>query len=285
MTEIILHTCLHSLEDMIKVLPFLFAVFLFIEFAEHKGAGKLGNALTGLGHFGSVGGAVLGCVPQCGFSVMASNLYSGRLISMGTLVAVFLSTSDEAVPILIANPERIDALWKLILCKVIIAVIAGVVVDLCVKAFSKKNSCEEKPCEELCSHCGCGSQSVLKSALKHTVSIALFIFVVSIILNGAIEIIGEEKIKTVLMTDSVFQPFLAAVVGFIPNCASSVILTELYLEGVLSFGAAVAGLCTGAGVGLVVLFKTNRHLKQNLLIVGILYVTAVASGVVIDLIF
>lgn len=282
MFEIILHVCEHSILDLLKVVPFLFAVFLLIEFIEHKSADKLGKALTKLGPFGAVGGAVLGCVPQCGFSVMASNLYSGRLISLGTLIAVFISTSDEALPILVSQPEHISSLWKLILCKVIIAVLAGILVDLAVKFLVKKNA-EEKPFEELCSHCGCGHNSILKSALKHTLSTALFILAINIILTSAIELIGEDTISKVLMTDSALQPLVAALVGFIPNCASSVILTQLFIEGVLSFGSVVAGLCTGAGVGLVVLFKANKKLKENLVIVGILYVIAVISGFIINI--
>lgn len=283
MKEIILHVCHHSLEDLLKLLPFLFAVFLFIEFVEHKSSDKLGKALTKLGPFGAVGGAVLGCIPQCGFSVMASNLFSGRLISMGTLVAVFISTSDEAIPILVASPEKLDSVWKLILCKLIIAVVAGVAVDLVLKAMKRKET-DAKPFEELCAHCGCEHHSIWHSALVHTLSIAVFIFIVNVLFNSAIEIIGEDTIGKFMMTNSVFQPFVAALVGFIPNCASSVILTQLYIEGVVSFGSVVAGLCTGAGVGLVVLFKTNKHLKQNFVIVGILYAVATVSGLLIDLI-
>ena len=283
MLDVILHVCEHSFLDTLKIIPFLFAVFLFIEFVEHKGSQKLGKALTKLGPFGAVGGAVLGCVPQCGFLVMASNLFSGRLISMGTLVAVFISTSDEAIPVMISQPDKISSLWKLILCKVIIAIVAGVLVDVFVKILSKKKE-EEKPFEELCSHCGCGHHSIWYSALVHTISTALFILIVNVILTSAIELIGEGTLEKVLMTNSALQPLVAALFGFIPNCAASVILTQLYVDGMLSFGSVVAGLCTGAGVGLVVLFKSNKKLSQNFIIMGILYVTAVLSGLLINVI-
>jgi len=269
--------------DTLKIIPFLFAVFLFIEFVEHKGSDKLGKALTKLGPFGAVGGALLGCVPQCGFSVMAANLFSGRLISMGTLVAVFISTSDEAIPVMISQPDMIPSLWKLLLCKVIIAVIAGIAVDVAIKIFFKSNE-EEKPFEELCSHCGCGHHSIWYSAILHTLSTALFILAVNVILSSAIEIIGESSLQKVLMTDSFLQPLGAALFGFIPNCAASVILTQLYVDGMLSFGSVVAGLCTGAGVGIIVLFKSNKKISQNLIILGILYVIAVLSGLVINFI-
>lgn len=268
--------------DCLKILPFLFAVYLFIEYVEHKNSQKFGRALSRMGAFGPAGGAVLGFLPQCGFSVMASNLYAGRLISVGTLMAVYISTSDEAVPMLLAAPEKIGMLWKLLLCKVIIAVVIGMACDLAAKLFFSKRA-QDKPFEELCSHCGCEHHSIWVSALRHTASIILFIFIVNILLNGAIELIGEDKIGSVMMTDNFFQPFVAAVIGFIPNCAASVILTQLYIDGVLSFGAVVAGLCTSAGVGLLVLFKTNKHIKENILIVAALYVSAVLSGVIINL--
>lgn len=283
MTKIIFHVIEHSFKDLIVIVPFLFAVFLFIEFVEHKGSEKMGKALTKLGPFGAIGGAVLGCVPQCGFSVMASNLYAGRLISMGTLVAVFISTSDEAIPLLFASPEHISSVWKLILCKVIIAVVAGVLVDVVVKIFAKGKE-ENADFENICTDCGCGCHSIWYSALKHTLEISIFILIVNILLGSAIEIIGEDTISKVLMTNSVFQPFVASLIGFIPNCAASVLLTNLYIEGMVSFGSCVAGLCTGAGVGLVVLFKANKNLKQNFAIVGILYIVSVISGLVINLI-
>lgn len=283
MKQIIFHVIEHSFKDLVVIIPFLFAVFLFIEFVEHKGSEKMGKALTKLGAFGSVGGAILGCVPQCGFSVMASNLYAGRLISMGTLVAVFISTSDEAIPLMLASPEHIGSVWKLILCKVIIAVVAGIAVDIVVKAFSKGKE-ENADFENICTDCGCGCHSIWYSAFKHTLEISIFILIVNILLGGAIEIIGEDAISKVLMTNSVFQPFLAAIIGFIPNCAASVLLTNLYIEGMVSFGSCVAGLCTGAGVGLVVLFKANKNLKQNFAIVGVLYVVSVISGLIINLI-
>lgn len=283
MKETIFHVIEHSFLDLLVILPFLFACFLFIEFVEHKASEKMGKALTRLGPFGAVGGAALGCVPQCGFSVMASNLYAGRLISIGTLVAVFISTSDEAIPIMVSSPEHISSVWKLILCKIIIAVIAGITVDLVAKALSKGRE-EKVDFEDICADCGCGCHSIWYSALKHTFEIAVFILIVNIILGGCIEFIGEDKISKVLMTNSIFQPFVASLIGFIPNCASSVLLTDLYIEGMLSFGSCVAGLCTGAGVGLVVLFKANKKLRENLVIALVLYAVSVVSGLIINLV-
>lgn len=281
MPHTLLHILEHSLIDSLKTLPFLFGVYLLIEYIEHRSADKLGGALRKMGPFGAIGGAVLGSVPQCGFSVVASNLFSGRLISMGTLIAVFIATSDEAIPMILANPSSVGSLWKLILSKVIIAITVGLLVDLIAKAL--KLTREEEPFHELCAHCDCEHHGILHSAIHHTVEIIIFIFIINLLLNGFMEFAGEETASKLLMTESVFQPLIAALIGFIPNCAASVVLTQLYIEGVLSFGSIIAGLTTGAGVGLVVLFRTNRHIKQNLLITGILYVTGSVSGLLINL--
>ena len=282
MVQTIIDIFLDALIDSLKTLPFLFGVYLLIEYMEHNSGDKLGKALRKLGPFGPVGGAILGAIPQCGFSVAAANLFSGRLISMGTLVAVFISTSDEAIPMLISNPSSIGSLWQLILIKVGIAIIAGIAVDLIAKAFGLVH--EEEPFKELCAECDREHHSVLHSAIHHTIEIFIFIFIVNLLLNGFMELAGEETASKLLMTNSVFQPLIAGIIGFIPNCAASVVLTQLYINGVLSFGSVIAGLTTGAGIGLVVLFKTNKHIKQNLAVMGVLYLTGVIAGMVINLI-
>ena len=262
MFDILLDVLAEALIDSLKMPPFLFGVYLPTEFLEHKSSGKMVRTLQKLGPFGAVAGALLGCVPQCGFSVAAANLYSGRMISAGTLIAVFISTSDEAVPIILGNPQNAKSAIKLLAVKVAIAIVVGIICDLVLKALNKPVL--EKPCEQLCEHCGCENHGILYSAAKHTVSIFLFILAISVVLGGLIEIIGQDNLSKLLLTDSVFQPFLAALIGFIPNCAASVILTQLFIEGGLTFGSLVAGLSTGAGLGLVVLFKTNKHFKQNI---------------------
>lgn len=281
MFDILLDVLAEALIDSLKMLPFLFGVYLLIEFLEHKSSGKMVRTLQKLGPFGAVGGALLGCVPQCGFSVAAANLYSGRMISAGTLIAVFISTSDEAVPIIFGNPQNAKTAIKLLAVKVAIAIVVGIICDLVLKALNKPVL--EKPCEQLCEHCGCENHGILYSAAKHTVSIFLFILAISVVLGGLIEIIGQENLSKLLLTDSVFQPFLAALIGFIPNCAASVILTQLFIEGGLTFGSLVAGLSTGAGLGLVVLFKTNKHFKQNISIAAVLYIAGALSGMLINM--
>ena len=275
-----LELLLDAVIDTAKTLPFLFGAYLLIEFLEHRASEKLTGALQRLGPFGPVGGAVLGLVPQCGFSVAAANFYAGRLITPGTLVAVFLATSDEALPILVSQP---GALPDLLGVKLVAGAVFGILTDLLWKRLPHR--APERPFEELCKDCDCEHHGIFRSALTHTVRIALFLLLINLVLGGAIHVVGEERISQVLLSGSVLQPFVAALLGFIPNCASSVILTELYLAGSLSFGAAVAGLCTGAGVGLAVLFKYNRHWKENLLLAAILYVSAVATGLVCGAVF
>ena len=281
MWDRIFDVLLDALKDTLITLPFLFGVYLLIEYIEHKSSDKLGKALRKMGPFGSVGGAAIGAIPQCGFSVAASNLYAGRLISMGTLVAVYISTSDEAIPVMLKTPDRAGMIWKLILIKIDIAMAAGMIVDICVKLFCKRK--EEEPFKELCADCDCEHHGIFHSALHHTVQIVIIILIVNILLGGIMEFAGKQTVEKLMMTNSWVQPLIAAFVGFIPNCAASVVLTELYTDGVVSFGALIAGLCTGAGVGLMVLFKTNKNFKQNFAIMGILYAVAVASGLIIQL--
>lgn len=283
MIDKILDVILDAVIDSAKVLPFLFAVYLLIEYIEHRSSDKLGKALQKMGPFGAVGGSILGAIPQCGFSVVASNLYTGRLISMGTLIAVYLSTSDEAIPLLISNPEFADKLWKLILIKTLAGIAAGIIVDVVLRIAGKNQS--EEPFKELCDDCDCEHHSILHSALHHTLHIIIFILAVNLILGFVMEFAGIDAVKTIMMSDSAFQPFIAAIVGFIPNCAASVVLTQLYMQDIVSFGALISGLCTGAGMGLLVLFKINKHYRENFLIMGILYISAVATGFITNIIF
>lgn len=274
---------LDALLDTVKTLPFLFGAYLLIEFLEHRASEKLTGVLTKLGPFGPVGGAVLGLVPQCGFSVAAANFYAGRLITPGTLVAVFLATSDEALPILLSHPGALPDLLMLLGVKLASGILFGLLTDLLWKRLPHQET--EHPFEDLCRDCDCEHHGIVRSALVHTVRIALFLLIVNLVLGGAIHLVGEDRISQVLLSGSVFQPLVAGLIGFIPNCAASVILTELYLSGSLSFGAVVAGLCTGAGLGLAVLFKYNRHWKENLLLTAVLYVGAVLTGLVCGVLF
>lgn len=279
-------TLLDALIDSAKMLPFLFLAFLLMEFIEHRAGDKLVSFLrkTGGGRAGGAAvGAVIGCVPQCGFSVAAANLYAGRVITLGTLIAVFLSTSDEAIPVLIAHPEHIGTIWKLIAVKIIIAAAAGILADIAVKALKLEKDGEgiEDICAE--SGCGCENHGIWYSSFKHTVNIFIFILIVNAIFGTVIALAGEENVKSFLGGMGVLQPLLAGIVGMIPNCAASVLITELYAEGAITFGSAAAGLCTGAGVGLAVLYRANKNLRENLVITGVVYAVGVLGGTVLNL--
>ncbi len=268
--------------DCVKLLPFLFIAFLLIEVLEHYASESLRQGLWKVRKAGPIIGALCGCIPQCGFSVLAANLYAGGVISTGTLMSVFLATSDEALIIIFANPGYLKDMGLLILVKLIISVAAGYITDMLLSKHIK----EQKAEGDLCRKCGCGhTHSVIKPALRHTFKIFIYLFVIMLILDLCVEGVGKEAFSNVLLGNSIFQPFIAALIGFIPNCAASVILTQLYLEGIISFASVTAGLCTGAGAGLLVLYKVNaRHMKENVKITVLLYAFAVIAGCILTFI-
>lgn len=282
MYEIILDTLI----DSIKLLPFLFFSYLLIEYIEHKASEKLKKALTSSGKYGAFAGSILGAIPQCGFSVTAANLYAGRVISLGTLIAIFLSTSDEAIPVLISNPQSIPKILPIVLIKVLIGMLFGFIIDLILnrkKTDNKESLNENTHMNGLCDKCDC-EHGILKSTLHHTINVFVFILVVAFVLNLTISLIGEENLSKVLLNGTIFQPLVAGIIGLIPNCASSVVLTQLYVEGSMSFGSIIAGLSAGSGLGLVVLFKENKNIKQNLKILTLVYLIGVSVGIIFDFI-
>ena len=280
MLEIIEHTLL----DSIKLLPFLFITYLIMEYIEHKTKDKTKEAIKKSGKFGPLIGGVLGIFPQCGFSVSATNLYAARVITLGTLISVYLSTSDEMLPIFISEAVPISVILKVLGIKLLIGIIAGFVIDFVLRLVSKGKQEEEKIID-LCEkdHCHC-ENGIIKSSLKHTVNIFIFIVLVTFIINLIIHFIGEDTIASFLRNQPILGPDVAGFVGLIANCASSVILTQMYLENVITVATMIAGLLVNAGVGLAVLFKTNKGIKQNLMITVLLYMIGVISGVVIELI-
>lgn len=272
---------LEALIDSLKMLPLLFIAFLIMEYVEHKAGDKLVGLLQKAGKAGAVSGALIGCIPQCGFSVAAANFYSGGLITMGTLAAVFISTSDEAIPVLLAHPNCIGAVWKLLLAKLIIAIAAGLLIDLGVHIFHRNRHKED--IRDICADCGCEEHSIFYSAFIHTVKIFVFILIINLILGVGMGIIGEERVSEIVRGTGVFQPFIAGIVGLIPNCAASVLITELYADGVITFGSAVAGLSAGSGVGLAVLFRSNKSVKNSFAVMGLVYAAGVIAGVIINI--
>ena len=310
------HIFTHTVQDTLSLLPFLFIVFVVLEYMEHSMSDKSIALIEKAGKAGPLLGGVIGAFPQCGFSVMATNLFSGRVITIGTLVAVYLSTSDEMLAVMLSGNTNPWKIAKIILIKTAIGIAAGFGVDFVHKMrikyqqFKKlrhadhshshthhhhhHNSDGEHHHGEHHAHnefindfcieedCHCGDEHPVVSALKHTIKIYLVIFVVTFLLNLVIDLAGVEIIEEVVSKAGVWAPVVSCVVGMIPNCASSVAITQLYLSGAISFGTAMAGLLTGSGIAWIVLFRVNPHSRQNFKIMGIVFATGALSGIILN---
>ena len=308
-THLIGHVLEHSVEDTLYLIPFLFVTYLAMEWLEHKAGDKAEEAVRRAGAAGPVVGALVGIVPQCGFSAAAATLWAGRVITLGTLFAVFLSTSDEMLPIFLAEQVAPMTILKIMGVKLIIGMVMGFVVDAAIRLACRDR--EKLRIHELCErdHCHCNGDcetceqqpelaydfehdeehehhheggSILRSALKHTVQVTVFIFVITLVLDGALELVGEDALGAFLGSNPVLSVLGSALVGLIPNCAASVVIAQLYVEGALGAGAMMAGLLVSAGVGLLVLFRTNRRLRQNLVVLAGLWATGVFWGLIIS---
>lgn len=285
MTEIISDTII----DAVKLLPFLLVTYAAMEYIEHKMGDKTKNTIEKSGRFGPVLGGIMGVFPQCGFSAAASSLYAGRIITLGTLTAIFLSTSDEMLPILISEQVNISVIFKLLVLKMVIGIAAGFLVDLFIRKQKKDGAAQGEAYEEhidiehMCEHehCRC-EEGIFRSALRHTLNIFLFIVLIAFVLNTAIHFAGEDFLAELILNKPILGHLIAGAVGLIPNCAASVILTKLYLEGLMGLGAMMAGLLAGTGVGLLVLYRVNDNLKENIKITVLMYIIGVTAGLVID---
>ena len=278
------HALIHAASDTLRLIPFLFLTYLLLEWIEHKAVKKTADLASRAGRLGPLAGGLLGAVPQCGFSASASNLYAGGVISVGTLIAIFISTSDEMLPIMIS--EKIAPLRILLILgiKVLCGVLVGFAVDFLLR-FEKKTDRKEKIamiCED--ENCRC-HDGIFRSSLIHTLQIAFFIFLFSFLIGLAIHWIGgEEQLSAFASQAGIFASFVSALIGLIPNCASSVVITELFLDGVISSGAMIAGLIANSGVGLLVLFRVNKDLRANLSILVTVFASGALVGVLFDLI-
>lgn len=338
-----LDVILDTLIDSVKLVPFLFLTYLAMEYLEHKAGESTVKMVRKAGKMGPFFGGVAGIMPQCGFSAAASNLYAGRVITLGTLIAIYLSTSDEMLPLLISSDDvSVAFILKILGAKAVIGAIAGFVIDLVIREqkvhhhdhahaasahgrnftgthFEESNSAdngsvkascpegvsaiksdehthgshdyhdedehaEHDHIHELCEHdhCHCEEDGIFLSAVKHTLQITFFIMVIGFVLNLILHFVGEDVLANLILNRPVIGPVLAGIVGLIPNCAASVTVTQLYLSGVISLGAMMSGLLVGAGVGLLVLFRVNPDKRENLKIVGLLYVIGVLTGIVIN---
>lgn len=281
MIDIIMDTVI----DGVKLIPFLWVAFLLIELVEHKLSKKNKKIIAESGKYGPVIGGILGAFPQCGFSVMATNLYVTRIITLGTLIAVYLSTSDEMIPILLSQNVAFSEILKIVLLKVVIGIFCGFVIDWVIrKQEKKKHKITEKEQYEICEHDHCHCESgILFSSIKHTANTLVYILLTSFLVNLAFTYLGEDALSQLFLKDSVLGSFITSLIGLIPNCGASIMITELYLSGAISFGSLIGGLLTGSGVGILVLFRANRNIKENLAILAIVYGIGAFFGLILNI--
>ncbi|MBQ8892635.1 MAG: arsenic efflux protein [Bacilli bacterium] len=271
-----------SLVDTLKILPYLFITFLILEFIEHKFSHKSSDILSKNKKFGPIIGGILGGIPQCGFSVAASRIFSSKIITIGTLISVYLATSDEMLPIMLS--EKVDFLLiiSIIGFKVLVGIIVGILVDLIYKKRNKSNVDINDICHE--EHCDCDSKGIIYSSVKHTLKIFLFILLANLIIGFVIETVGSDTLSNILLGKNILTYFGASLIGLIPNCASSVLITKLYISGLITVGTMLSGLLTGSGLGILILFKDNKNMKENIMILSIIYLVGVLVGILVDLI-
>lgn len=287
MIEILVESFTDAIIDTAKLIPFLYITYLIMEFIERKASDKSTETLASVGRFGPIFGGIVGVIPQCGFSASASSLYSGGILTIGTLLAVFLSTSDEMLPIFISEHLAAGSILRILAVKAAIGVISGLGFDFLLR-FTKYKYKTEKRIHDLCEneHCHCEDEeegNIFLASLIHTLHISLFVFLISFALTLAMEGLGADVIGSFLTNRPIIGVLLSALIGLIPNCASSVMITQFYLNGLLNAGQMMAGLLVGAGVGLLILFRTNRHLRENIRITGVLYAFGVFWGLLIEL--
>jgi hypothetical protein len=292
-----MHIVVHAFLHTVSMLPFLFAAYVLVGFIEYRYENRLGIFVMRLGMLGPLVGALAGCIPQCGFSVVASTLYVKRFISTGTLLAVYLSTSDEAIPVLLSMPWQWHTAITLIVLKLAIAITAGIAIDLLAQGRTERSSSaansETAYHQAVDHHPGCCAHEVAPGPsatkalfihpLRHTLKIFLFLFILTAVLDAFIAAVGAHHIQSLFLHETIFQPAAAALVGLIPNCFSSVALVQLFDQGILDFGSLAGGLCAASGLGPLVLIKENKNIKNTLLILTLLFGISVLSGILIQI--
>ena len=274
-----------TIKDTLSLVPFLFLTYVAMEWLERRTEEQSVSLISRIGKFGHVAGAGIGLIPQCGFSAAAASLYSGGVITAGTLISVFLSTSDEMLPIFLSSAVSAATIGKILAAKFVIALVSGIAIDLIAKLVNHRS--ETKHIHDLCEreHCGCEDEEggILHSALIHTLKITGFIFVISLMLSLLMSFIGKDDMAALLTGAPVAGTIVTAVIGLIPNCAASVVIAEMYLEGLLTFGQLMSGLLVGAGVGLLVLVRTNNKTRENAKVIATLLALGIGWGILIDL--
>ena len=280
--EIVEHIVEHSIMDNIGLLPFLFLTYLVMEYVEHKTCNGVERVLKKAGRIGPLVGGLAGMIPQCGMSAAASGLYAGRMLTVGTLLAVYLSTSDEMLPIMLSNAVEPVIVIRILLLKAGIGIAAGFLVDIVSRRGRKQE--EGLKIHDMCEHEHCGCEGgIVKSAFRHTIRIFLFILLITAVLNLGLELLGENSLFWEALSQPVIGPVLAGIIGLIPNCVASVVITEMYLTGTIGFGTMMSGLLVGAGVGIMVLLRVNESKRDSLQIIGLLYLIGVVAGGLLNL--
>ena len=264
-----------GLIDTLKVFPFLLISFYIIEILEHKINSN--KRLESSGKYGPILGSLLGIIPQCGIASIATNLYVTGIITLGTLISVFLSTSDEMIPILLSEKVSIKLILIILGIKLVVVLVSGLLIDL---VYPRKIKSHYEICEE--EHCHCDDHKFI-SAFKHTINISLFILVINVLLNMVFNYGLNDYLSSLLLKNSVFSPIITSLIGLIPNCASSIVITKLYLASSISFGSMIAGLLTNSGIALVVLFKTNKNVKENINIIFLTYFIGIIIGIILNI--
>lgn len=294
--NMIMDCILDALIDSAKLIPFLAIIYILLEFIDRKSGTRVYRAIRNANKLGPLLGGGIGVIPQCGLSAAAATLFSRKVISVGTMMAVFLSASDDMIPIFISESVPILKMVKVLACKMILGIVSGYLVDLILRLTKRNVSAGKKPIRmmskrqttqeadlEICTAACCRGNFWL-AVLKHVMQVTVFVFAVSVVLNVIIASIGEDKIGLMFKNIPVIGQFIASLIGLIPNCASSVVITQLYLSDAMTAGAFIAGLLVNAGVGLLTLVKFNKDKKQNLYIIMSLYGIGVFWGLLIDLI-
>lgn len=301
--EFVLDVVIDALKDTAELIPFLFATYVAISLLDLFASDKTTAAIQRAGHAGPLIGGVLGVVPQCGFSTMGASLYADRIVSLGTFVAVILSTSDEMLPLLLAEHVEVGLLARILVTKAVLGVILGIATDLVLRSVLGRTSlagvdesdageeqdedAEFDPSAYSCD-CGCGEPLtrgqtawwVVVNSAYRTFQVVVFIFVVSVLLNALIALVGEDALASFLSGNAVVATLVSGLVGLVPNCAASVVLTQLYIDGVLGFAPMIAGTLVAGGAGYLVLFRMNGNMRENAAIVGIVYALGVCAGLI-----
>ncbi len=271
---------LDALLDTAKILPFLLITYLVMEYLEHRAGDKTNRLVKKAGKFGPVVGSALGAVPQCGFSAAAANLFAGRVITLGTLVAIMLSTSDEMLPILISSAFPIQKIGLILVLKIGIGMVAGMGIDFLMRGHGDGHEHIHEMCESEDCHCESG---IVKSAIKHTLQIAIFILAVNLLLGVLLNRFDTETLSGLIWNMPVVGQLIAGLIGLIPNCVASVVITQLYMEGILNFGTMMSGLLVNSGIALLVLFRVNHHKRENFKVLLWVYGIGVVAGSVLGL--